>query len=122
MREFRVKYDDPSDTLSIIFESGIKSVMSILLGEHLLVRVDRNQEKVVTIEIMNYSILSRTTAMGMPSFPLPELLKLSQVHQNLICDVLLSDPVNRFLNLSAYFVDESAPIPIVFFKAVAQAA
>lgn len=113
VKEHRIKYDEISDSLSIIFESGVKAVTNILLGDYILIRRDRQHAKICTVEIMSYSALSQPTPLGMRSFALPELLKLEEQEREQICEVLLAAPVNQLLHLSVYSDADARSIPLI---------
>ncbi|MBW4635795.1 MAG: hypothetical protein KME30_29120 [Iphinoe sp. HA4291-MV1] len=107
-----VKYDEASDTLTVCFEPGSKAT-GIELTDHILLRINQQQRKAVSIVFFEYSVLAQKTEMGSRSFPLTGLSKISSDLREMVFEILLSDPVSDFLHLSAYTVSLVETIPIV---------
>ncbi|NEP16669.1 MAG: DUF2283 domain-containing protein [Leptolyngbya sp. SIO4C1] len=111
----KAKYDEISDTLIITFESGAKAT-GISLTDHILLRYDFENHKPVGLHLTDYSILIQPTEIGVQNFPMTHLAKLSEAEQDEIFRVLLAEPVNQFLSLSAYTVSITERMPIIALK------
>jgi uncharacterized protein YuzE len=112
MSKLNVKYDEASDTLTVCFEPGSKAT-GIELTDHILLRINQQQGKAVSIVFFEYSVLAQKTEMGSRSFPLTGLSQISNDLREMVFEILLSNPVSDFLHLSAYTVSLVETIPIV---------
>ncbi len=101
MKEPVIKYDEISDSLYITFEVG-KPATGIELNDQILLRINKDGRKAVGITIFDYSIMSQKTEIGPRIFPLHGLEELSDETREIVYEILLGHPVNRFLYLSAY--------------------
>lgn len=110
MDHSKVNYDEISDTLIVTFESGVKAT-EISLTEHILLRYDFEQHRPIGLNLLDYSILAQPTEMGIQSFRVAQLTELSQSEQDEVFQVLLSEPVEQFLNLSVYAVAIAEKVP-----------
>jgi uncharacterized protein YuzE len=114
-------YDEISDTLYVSFEPGAKG-SGIELNDHILLRVDEARHKAVGITIFEYSLAAQETELGPRSFPLTGLASLSEQRRALVLDLLLHQPVNEILSLSAYTPSMVDTIPITSLRKSALAA
>jgi uncharacterized protein YuzE len=113
----KVKYDEISDTLTIGFTTATKAT-GIELNESILLRINLDERKAVSLNLLNYSVIAQSTEIGIRSFPLTGLSQLSEDLKNLVINILLTQPVNEFLVLSAYSPSLNETIPIVSFKQI----
>ena len=104
-------YDETSDTLYISFIPDVKAT-GIELNEHILLRIDKDNRKVVGITFLNYSSLIQKADFGPRSFPLTGLVKLSDETREIVMQILESSPVKEVLSLSTYTPSFSEAIPI----------
>jgi hypothetical protein len=96
MEKPKIKYDEISDTLSVVFESDIPSV-GIELTNNILLRMNPQTGEAVSLEFFDYSILAQITNIGTRSFPLTGLTTLSEHLQENTLRILHSQPVCGFL-------------------------
>jgi uncharacterized protein YuzE len=111
MTEPNINYDEASDTLYISFLPDIKAT-GIELNDHILLRIDKENSRVVGITLLNYSILVQKADFGPRSFPLTGLSTLSDETRGLVLDILAAPPVKEILSLSTYTPSLSEAIPI----------
>lgn len=104
-------YDEVSDTLYISFSPGEKAT-GIELNESILLRIQKQERRVIGITIFNYSYLAQKTATGFRSLPLTGLEELSPELRELVLDILMQPPVNEFLMVSNYTPSMTENIPI----------
>ncbi len=115
MEKPKIKYDEMSDTLSVVFEPGIQSI-GIELTSNILLRMNPQTRTATSLDFFDYSTLAQTTDMGSRSFPLTGLTKLSKQWQEDTLQILHSQPVCEFLQLSAYTPSMTETIPIILMK------
>lgn len=115
MATAKIKYDEISDTLSLVFESGTPSI-GIELTNNILLRISPQTGEATSLEFFDYSILAQATDMGTRSFPLTGLAALSEHLQENTLRILHTSPLCDFLQLSAYTPSITETIPIVLIK------
>ncbi len=108
-------YDETSDTLYMSFIPDVKAT-GIELNEHILLRIDKENRKVVGITFLNYSILIQKADYGPRSFPLTGLTRLSDETREVVMEILGSAPVKEILSLSTYTPSFSEAIPITLLR------
>ncbi len=111
MNSPRFNYDEPSDTLYISFAPG-ESATGIQLNDHILLRVNKPEQRAIGLTFFEYSVLAQRTEMGPRSFPLTGLAELSPELREFVLEILTSPPVNEILFLSAYTPSAVEMIPI----------
>ena len=104
-------YDEISDTLYVSFFPGEKAT-GIELNDHILLRIDEEEQKAIGITFFEYSLLAQKTEFGPRSFPLSGLNQLSGELKELVHGILLNPPVSDILTLSAYTPSSVEVIPI----------
>jgi uncharacterized protein YuzE len=115
MEKPKIKYDETSDTLSVVFESGAPST-GIELTNNILLRVNSQTREAASLEFFDYSILAQATDIGTRSFPFTGLNTLSKQLQEDTLRILHNQPVCDFLQLSAYTPSITETIPILLIK------
>ncbi|MCP4653861.1 MAG: DUF2283 domain-containing protein [bacterium] len=114
-------YDEPGDTLFISFQPG-KKATGVELNEHILLRIDRNDETAVGITIFDYSLVAQKTEMGPRSFPLDGLSELSGELRELVLRLLRRPPVSDVLAVSTYTPSMVKNVPITSLQSLPIAA
>ncbi len=115
MTKPKFNYDEISDTLYVSFEPGMKAT-GIELNDHILLRINKNERKVVGLTFLEYSLLAQKTDVGPRSFPLTGLSELSDDLRKIVLDILLSPPVSNILSLSAFTPSIVETIPITLLQ------
>ena len=104
-------YDEMSDTLTITFSPG-EAATGIELNDHLLLRINKAEERAIGLSIFDYSLLTQPTEFGLRSLPLTGLNDLSESTRKLVLAILRSEPVHSVLTLFAYAPTATEIIPI----------
>lgn len=105
-------YDEESDTLYVSFSPG-EVATGIALNDHMLLRLNTAEQRVVGLTLLNYSILAQPTEAGPRSFPLTGLTSLSPDLRDLVLNILRRPPVSDLLFLSTYTPSLVDTVPIV---------
>jgi uncharacterized protein YuzE len=121
MTEPVMSYDEVSDTLYISFALG-EAATGIELTDHILLRVNKSERRVIGLTLLDYSLIAQITDIGPRSFPLTGLDQLTPELRNLVLDILLHPPVRDILSLSAYTPSPGEAIPIILLQPLAVAA
>ena len=111
------KYDEEGDTLSIIFVPAATAT-GIELTDHILLRINKTAQQIVSITLLDYSLLVQETAFGPRTFPLTGLAALSEETRDLALDILRESPVRNNLRIAAYTPKDGQIIPIVLVQPV----
>ncbi len=111
MNKPNFNYDEISDTLYISFDSGAKAT-GIELNNNILLRINKEERKVVGITFFDYSLLAQKADFGPRSFPLTGLMEISADLRELALEILQNSPVAEILTLSTYTPPYAEPIPI----------
>ena len=106
-----INYDEASDTLYVSFISG-KKATGIELNDHILLRIDKKMGQAIGLTFFDYSLLAQKTEMGLRSFPLSGLDELSKNARITVLQILQSEPVASFLNLSVFTPSFNEMMPI----------
>ena len=115
MTKPKFNYDEMSDTLYVSFEPGMKAT-GIELNDHILLRINKKERKVIGLTFLEYSLLAQKTDVGPRSFPLTGLSDLSDDLREIVLDILLSPPVSDILSLSAFTPSLVETIPITLLQ------
>ena len=115
MTKPKFNYDEMSDTLYVSFEPGMKAT-GIELNDHILLRINKKERKVISLTFLEYSLLAQKTDVGPRSFPLTGLSELSDDLREIVLDILLSPPVSDILSLSAFTPSIVETIPITLLQ------
>jgi hypothetical protein len=70
-------------------------------------------------ESFENSLLTQKTEIGYRSFPLSGFIELSDEVREIVLELLLSEPVSRFLKLSAFTPSITETIPIAHLQPIA---
>ena len=112
MTEPIYNYDEESDTLSIPFAPSAHAT-GIELTDHILLRINKQEQRAVGITLFDYSVLAQQTDMGPRSFPLIGLDHLPTAIRDMVLDILRQPPVRDILAISAYTPNLSETTPII---------
>jgi len=115
MKKPTFNYDEMSDTLYISFEPGLKAT-GIELNDHILLRIDKKNRRVVGLTFLDYSLLAQQTDLGPRSFPLSGLNSLSEDVREMVLDILKRPPVSDILFLSSYTPSIAEVMPITLLQ------
>jgi hypothetical protein len=104
-------YDESGDTLNVSFVPG-KKATGVELNEHILLRIDTDNQTAVGLTFFDYSLLAQKTETGPRSFPLDGLAEISTELRDLVLRLLQQPPLSDILSLSTYTptIPESIPI------------
>ena len=98
-------YDEDGDVLDVFFGSK-RPAWTIELTDNIALSVDRDAQQAVSLSFLDFSELVKPTPLGPRSFPLTGLADLPLAERDLVMKVVMSAPVNAWLDVS---VVESLP-------------
>jgi hypothetical protein len=107
-------YETESDELNIYFGEN-RTATGLQLSDHILLRLDRAEGKAVSLTFMDFSLLTRPTRYGPPSFRLDGLESLPNDLREVALRIITSSPVNYFLKAGAFYASlQQPPVPITY--------
>ncbi|ETR68351.1 MAG: hypothetical protein OMM_10617 [Candidatus Magnetoglobus multicellularis str. Araruama] len=109
------KYDEISDTLLILFGTNEKAT-GIELTDHILLKINKKEQRAVSLTIMDYSLLTQQTHFGSRSFPLTGFSNLSKKLQKITLNIISTTPISNYLLISAFTPSIYEMIPITSLK------
>jgi len=106
-------YDENEDILDILFGEN-ESATGIELTDHILLRINQQTRRAVSLTICHFSILTEQTEYGPRSFALRNLDELSEDLRELTLQHMMKSPVNQFLKLSNFQASPTERIPVTY--------
>lgn len=112
----RLIYDTEADILEIFFgENG--PATGIELTDQMILRVDQQQKRALSLMLLHFSILSEQTEYGPRNFAVDKLERLPEELRDLVLGLLTSPPVNQFIKLSQFQLSPQERKPLAYVEA-----
>lgn len=109
-------YEAESDELNIYFGEN-RQATGVQLSDHILLRLDRTEGKAVSLNLIDFSLLTRATRYGPPSFRLDGLDDLPDDLREMTLQLITTPPVNHFLKVGAFYASlHQPPVPISYIE------
>ncbi len=109
------EYDKVGDVLDIYFGEN-KRAWTIELTENIMISIDHQTGKVVSLTLLDFTELVRPTPVGPRSFPLTGLDTLPADERDLVIQVLTASPVSALLDVSLVLSPPASPLPIIHLE------
>lgn len=111
----RLVYDTEADILEIFFgENG--PATGIELTDQMVLRIDQQQERALSLMLLHFSILSEQTEYGPRNFAVDTLERLPDELRELVLHLLTSPPVNQFIKLSQLQLSAQEQRPLAYVE------
>lgn len=111
----RLVYDKDEDILEVFFGQN-EPATGIELTDHILLRVNQNTRRAVSLTILHFSILAERTEYGPRSYPLNNLYELPEDLREVVLHILTTAPVNQFLKLSHFQASPTKRLPLTYVE------
>lgn len=111
----RLVYDREADILEIFFGENEPGT-GVELTEHILLRVNLQTRRPISITVLHFSILTEYTEYGPRSYGLDKLNEISEDLRDLVLHVLNTMPVRQFLKITHYQVSPTVQIPVTYVE------
>jgi hypothetical protein len=108
-------YDHEGDILEIFFGEN-EPATGIELTDHIVLRLNRQTERAISLMLLDFSILTERTEYGPRSYPLDKLDKLPQDLRDLTLRLVTSMPVSQFLKLSHFQASPTKRVPLTYVE------
>lgn len=115
MNEPMYRYDEESDTLSIVFIPAEKAT-GIELTDHIILYINKATRRIVRITLLDYSLLVQETEYGPRTFPLTGLADSGEDVREMVLDRLRESPIKDILRIAAYTPNDGQIVPVVLVQ------
>lgn len=111
----RLVYDEEADILEIFFGDN-EPATGVELTDHIILRVNRETQRAVSLLLLDFSVLTERTEYGPRSFPLDKLDELPVDLQEVVLQVVTSLPVSQFLKTSHFQASPTERVPSAYVE------
>ena len=111
----RFVYDQEADILELFFGEN-ESATGVELTDHVVLRLNKQTRRAVSLMLLHFSILTEHTEYGPRSYPLDKLSEVSEDLRELVLHVITSMPVNQFLKMSYFQASPTRQIPFTYVE------
>lgn len=112
----RLVYDHETDILDIFFGAN-EPATGIELTEHIVLRLNLQTKRAVSLLLLDFSILTERTEYGPRSYPLTTLHTLPDEVRAVVLQVVTSMPVKQFLKVSHFQASPTERVPLTYVEA-----
>ena len=111
----RLVYDREADILEIFFGQN-EPVTGVELTDHILLRVNLQTRRAISITVLHFSILTEHTEYGPRSYALDKLNEVPEDLRELVLHVVNTMPVRQFLKLTHFQASPTEQIPATYVE------
>jgi len=111
----RLAYEQETDILEIFFGEN-EAATGIELTNQILLRINRQSIRAVSLTIRHFSILAEQTEYGPRSYRLDNLEAMPEEPREMVLSLLTSAPVNQFLKLTHFQNAPNERIPFTYVE------
>jgi hypothetical protein len=112
----RLVYDREADMLEIFFGTN-EPATGIALTDHIVLRLNLQTKRAVSLLLLALSILTERTEYGPRSYPLTTLHTFPGEVRAVVLQVMTSMPVQQFLKVSRFQVSPTESVPLTYVEA-----
>ena len=112
----RLVYDPEADMLAIFFGTD-EPATGIELTDHIVLRLNLQTRRAVSLLLLDFSILTERTEYGPRSYPLTTLHTFPAEVRAVVLQVVTSMPVKQFLKVSHLQVSPTESVPLTYVEA-----
>ena len=111
----RLVYDHEADMLEIFFGTN-EPATGIELTDHIVLRLNLQTKRAVSLLLLDFSILTERTEYGPRSYPLATLHTLPEEVRAVVLQAVTSMPVKQFLKVSHFQASPTERFPLAFLE------
>ena len=112
----RLVYDQEADILEIFFGAN-EPATGVELTDHIVVRLNQQTKRAVSLLLLDFSILTEQTEYGPRSYPLTKLQEVPEDVRASVLHVITSMPVRQFLKVSHFQASPTESVPLTYVEA-----
>ncbi|PKO21042.1 MAG: DUF2283 domain-containing protein [Chloroflexi bacterium HGW-Chloroflexi-1] len=114
-QHIRLAHDEQADMLDIFFGENRRGT-GVELTEHILLRLDRERGRAISLTILDFSILASPTELGVRSFALTGLDDLPEELRETVVRIITTPPVNHFLKVTTFYASPTNQVPLTYVE------
>lgn len=111
----RLMYDQEADILEIFFGTN-EPATGIDLTDHIVLRLNQETKRAVSLMLIDFSILTEKTEYGPRSYPLDHLNELPEALREMVLQLVTAAPVNQFLKVSHFQASPTERVPLTYVE------
>jgi hypothetical protein len=111
----RLVYDQEADILEIFFGEN-EVATGIDLTDHIILRLNQQTKRAVSLTLIDFSILTERTVYGPRSYPLDSLHNLPEELRDLALQLVTTMPVSQFLKVSHFQASPTESAPLIYVE------
>jgi len=111
----RLVYERNEDILEVFFGQN-EPATGVELTDHILLRLNQDTGKAVSLTMLHFSILTERTEYGPRSYPLDSLDDLPEELQEVVVHIITTAPVNQFLKVSHFQASPTKRVPFTYVE------
>lgn len=108
-------YDESADIMDIFFGENEPST-GVELTDHILLRLNLNSGRIVSLTLLHFSILTEQTEYGPRSYPLDKIEELPEDLRERVVSALKTAPVNQFLKITHLQESPTRRVPFTYVE------
>jgi hypothetical protein len=112
----RLVYDQEADILEIFFGEN-EPATGIELTDHIVLRLNRQTKRAISLTFINFSVLTERTEYGPRSYPLERLDDIPEDLRELVLRLVTSMPISQFLKVSHFQASPTERVPLTYVEA-----
>jgi hypothetical protein len=111
----RLAYEEVGDILEIVF-GDVEATCAVELTDNIVLRFHREQGRAVGLTILDFSILTSPTELGVRSFALTGLDGLPEELRETVVRIITTPPVNQFLKVTTFYASPVDQVPLTYVE------
>ena len=111
----RLVYDREADILEIFFGQNEPGT-GVELTEHILLRINLQTHRPISVTVLHFSILTEHTEYGPRSYALDKLNEVPEEIRERVLQVVTTMPVSQFLKITHFQASPTEQIPVTYVE------
>ncbi len=111
----RLVYDREADILEIFFGQSEPGT-GVELTEHILLRINLQTYRPISVTVLHFSILTEHTEYGPRSYALDKLNEVPEEIRERVLQVVTTMPVSQFLKITHFQASPTEQIPVTYVE------
>ena len=114
-QRIRLAYEEVGDILEIVFDD-VEATCAVELTDNIVLRFHREQGRAAGLTILDFSILTSPTELGVRSFALTGLDDQPEELRETVARIITTPPVNQFLKVTTFYASPTDQIPLTYVE------
>ncbi|MBM4466914.1 MAG: DUF2283 domain-containing protein [Chloroflexi bacterium] len=114
-QRIHLAYEEVGDILEIVFDD-VEATCAVELTDNIVLRFHREQGRAAGLTILDFSILTSPTELGVRSFALTGLDDLPEELRETVARIITTPPVNQFLKVTTFYASPADRVPLTYVE------